>query len=462
MRFGDVKQSVVLAGVLAASSAHAQSVATSCEGCVRAEATLGDDAAAMRALLAKLVRDESLDPGEIELLRRHDNHDDLARLACGEENSGCVDNVRTAIDNAVMSNALPTGSFPPTDPGTCDPYVVSIRSPKTGFGAELATGWQDSALPTDHRTWGYGLEARRRLSNRFGLVGRVARTNGRDAGIDSGRDGRDDDGTGSVSRLFALAGPSLTFAARRGQPPWFGRFDLLAGYTAMTSPGSEDGFVAGVDISYQLAVLAVGVRALQGVGDAADARLVVVHIGPAFGAAPTFSFGGGCPGFEPPEQRSRFGYGFDLALSGFGLGTGIGYMPPTVGLETSYALHPRVQPLARADLLVFLHGDKDRILHQSLLGGARFDLATKDNLGNYTGVFVDVLAGYGWAAVTRPSSADSGAVADIGVGYEIDDNDTVIRLRAHARLGLVPDNEDLRAIFLSMGVDLRPTREIWR
>jgi hypothetical protein len=458
VRFGVVNRLVLVVVAVTAGTASAQEVATTCEGCARAESMLGADLEPMRAVLAKLVAGATLDESDIEMLRRHASYDDLARLACGVDASTCVDQARGAIDQALMPLPLP---LPINDPGTCDPWTATTSSPALGFGAEVQTGWQDSALPTDHRAWGFGFDIRRRVTNGFALVGRFDRTKGRDAGVDLDGDGRDDDGTGGVSRLFALAGPSLRFAMRGRELPWFGQLDVLAGYTAMTSPGSEDGLVAGIDLSYQLAVLRVGVRALKGFGDADDARLLVVHIGPSFGAAPIVRYSGGCSWVETRAQPSRFGYGFDLALSGFGLGTGIGYMPPTVGLETSYAASRRVQPLARADLLVFLHGSKDHVLHQSLLGGLRVDLGSKDHLGNFSGLFVDLLAGYAWAAVTRPSTADSGAVTDVGIGYAIDDKDTVVRLRVHGRFGLAAENEDLRAVFVSMGVDLRATRELW-
>jgi hypothetical protein len=331
-----------------------------------------------------------------------------------------------------------------TDPGTCDPYVIEIRSPKIGYGVELATGWQDSALPNEHRAWGFGLEVQRRLTNRFALVAHAMRTTGRDAGIDLDGNGRDDDGTGAVSRLIAVGGPSLRFALL--QKRWFAQLDLLAGYTVMTSPGSEDGAIGGVDLSYRLAGIQIGVRALQGIGDARDTQLVVAHVGIETGAAPQASYGGGCSWVER-EDKSRTGYGLDIALSGFGLGTGIGYMPPSIGFEAVYPRDLRIAPLARADLLVFLHGNKDHVVEHSLLAGARVDLH---------GPFFDVLAGYGWAAVTRPSSADSGPVADIAIGYAVFDSNVVSRLRLHGRFGLAHDNEDLRAIFASIGFDLRP------
>src|SRR6478735_1977518 len=105
-----------------------------------------------------------------------------------------------------VASAQPSDSHPFQ---TCDPYVVEHRSPRFGAGLEYATGWQDSGAPTDHRAWSLSLEARRRLNARLGIAARVGRSWGRDAVEDADGDGRDDVGTGAITRWSALVGPSL-------------------------------------------------------------------------------------------------------------------------------------------------------------------------------------------------------------------------------------------------------------
>jgi hypothetical protein len=97
------------------------------------------------------------------------------------------------------------------------------------------------------------------------------------------------------------------------------------------------------------------------------------------------------------------------------------------------------------------------------MAGGRIDLSPLTNsYGERRGFFVSLLAGYAWAAVTRPSDAGSGPVADASVGYLYQEYDGMMFARLHARVGLVPENQDLRALFLSAGVELRLDRSSWK
>ena len=135
---------------------------------------------------------------------------------------------------------------------------------------------------------------------------------------------------------------------------------------------------------------------------------------------------------------------------------------PGVGLEGVYLVTPHVQLLARGDLLVFPNGDAHHVLHQSLLGGLRVDFSpTNVRTGFRNGPFIALVAGYGWAAVTRPSTADSGPVLAASVATHPG------RRRRHvatpARSVRTPqDNEDLRALFLSAGFELHLDRRAWQ
>src|SRR5204862_919857 len=104
--------------------------------------------------------------------------------------------------------------------------------------------------------------------------------------------------------------------------------------------------------------------------------------------------------------------------------------------------HPHFQPIVRGDLTVFTHGDADHVLHHSLLAGGRIDLTPEDyNKPERTGPFITLLAGYGWGAVTKPSSAGSGPIFDGSVGYMIQGDDGAGWVRLHGRFGFTPGNE---------------------
>lgn len=347
-------------------------------------------------------------------------------------------------------------------PPACDPYVRTIRSPRTGAGGELATGWQDSAFPSDHRAWSIGLELRRRLSNRFGIVGRVDRSTGRDAGLDVDGDGRDDAATGPITRVSALAGPSVILStAHAERVARYVELDVIAGYARTASQSGEDGLVVGADLSYQLAAVRLGLRALQGTtGDTREARTVLAHFGVVVGAGPNLGYGAGCGRTE--STSSGWALAFDLPLSGYALGTGLGYLAPGFALEGVYRAHAHFQAVVRGDLLVFPNGDADRVLHQTLLAGARFDLTPISDSSVRNGASFVVLAGYALAAATEPTRAGSGPVLDVALGYGSQGDDGAGFVRLHGRFGMTPDTADLRAVFLSAGLELRLDRRRWR
>lgn len=398
---------------------------------------------------------------------------DLARLACNVDESPCVHSVALALDcvsNQGMCRVQPYGLPVPERPQPgCDPWSHTEKARKGGFGAEVITGWQDSAFPNEHRAWGFAFEVRRGFGReqRYGVVGRVGFTRGRDAGVDQDGDGRDDVATGAVNRLFAMGGGSMRFL--RGYTNDAARFlelDALVGYTEMTSPGNENGVVAALDLSYQLAAVRVGLRAEQGVFEARGMQAVLAHLGIVVGPAPARTKSGGCSGFESGRKNTstKLALAIDIPLSGYELGTGIGYSPPFggLGIEGAYRLHPYLQLLGRGDLLVFLNGDEDHVLHHSLLAGARIDLApVEEHTLARRGPFVALLAGYGWGAVTEPAATGSGPVGDVSVGYAYQMDDGMMWARLHGRFGMTKDNEDLRAAFVSVGLELRLDRRSW-
>jgi hypothetical protein len=182
--------------------------------------------------------------------------------------------------------------LPPEPPHTCDPYVGQVRSPKAGFGFDYGTGWQDSAKPVDGRAWSIGIEGRRRVNNRLGVLARVERSTGRDESIDADGDGVDDHSSGSVTRWMGMFGGSLRFGAlsRRDLAGYW----YVDGLVGLSRDGDRSGVMTAMDLSYQVAVMKVGLRVMQGIGDAGEERAALLHAGFMIGAGPTFSYGAGC------------------------------------------------------------------------------------------------------------------------------------------------------------------------
>jgi hypothetical protein len=336
--------------------------------------------------------------------------------------------------------------------------------PMTGFGAELATGWQDSGYPVEGRAWSVGVEGRRRFTRSLGAVGRYDRSKGRDAGFDADGDGRDDVSTGAVTRHALLGGASLVLHDLSvGQVPTYVELDALVGQLWTSSHAGEDGVVAALDLSFQGPLLRTGVRVVRGL-TSDDVTLALFHVGLNYGAwRPTRPRSRCTDGAETAALGTRLAVGLDIPLGGAAIGTGLGVMVPGFGIEAAYHLHQNLDALVRGDLLVFPNGDADRVLHQSVLAGGRIDLSAKGKGAGRVGTFLTVLGGYAFAAVTEPSRAGAGPIADVSLGYGIQEDVAAAWVRVHGRFGVVPDNRDLRAVlFLSVGMELRLDRRRWR
>jgi len=480
-----VEMRVVLALVAMCAVARAQQMP--CEPCVRGEDTLsqlGEHAAGLKRGAMMLLHRQigptqmtpqnqqqiravlgaDADPIASSLSQLSDGQlDDVAAAICGQPSGECTTDVAAqlrciaghcqVIDTQIQDHVV--------EPA-CDPTVKTVSSPKRGLGLDWATGWQDDAKPVDHRMWSIGFEGRARLGQTFGLVGRLDRSTGRDAAEDANRDGRDDLSTGAVTRVSVLAGPSMMFAIARGEdPPRFAQIDLLGGYQWTLARSGEDGLLAGVDLSYYLAVARAGVRVTQGFGDADQARAVVGHVGFVVGAGPNYSYGTGC-GRDEPKSSTRFALALDLPLFGYGLSSQLDYVAPGVGFETDYHVASFLDLMGHADLLWIPNSGRDRTIYQTVLAGGRIDLTNKKGGGTRTGFFTTVGAGYAFAAATEPSTAGSGPVGDVSVAWGGQGDDGMMYIRLHGRFGLTPDNADARLVFVSWGIELRLDRRRWR
>lgn len=378
---------------------------------------------------------------------------------CRSADADCATHLAAALRRVryIEQGYVPGDYVLPSDPpGTCDPYVGHVRSPKFGVGAEYALGLQTSAKPVDGAVWSLGLEARARLRDRIGIVARIDRSAGRDEARDQDGDGRDDDATGKVVRWTTLIGPSLRFATLRDRD--MSRYWQVDGLVGLSRDGDRSGLMSGVDISYELVVARVGVRALQGFGAAGDERAVLLHSGLMFGAGPQFDYGAGC-GQERKQRGSAWAIALDIPLSGYA--SHDGYVTPGFGLEGLWHLHPLFDALVHADLVVTPNGDRERALHQAVLAGARVDLH-KIHGGALREMFWTLAGGYDFVATSSSAAVQSGPIAELSVAWGGQASDGAAYLRLHGRFGVSPDNDKYGALFLSFGMELRLDRDRWR
>lgn len=458
---------------------------TPCAPCARGDAVIAQfSLQPLRALAAELAALELSDPLTLEQyarvveLRRTNaslvrlgavDEADLAAIAaslCGAPSGACTDATAHALrcfaDRCAVD--FPRPGPKPSDvldvPTKCREADLEKPTPPFGLGVDWGTGWQRSRYPTDGRAWSFGISSRWRFGRRLGAVARVDRIAGRDEAIDDNGNGTDDTSTGSITRIAALAGPSIVLDnVRLDDTQRTARLDLLAGYVSTRSQPDESGPAAGFDLAYQLWVMRVGVRVVKGFGDARDATMVLGHFGFLAGSPPLREARDACDPEPSGERSSPFAIGFDIPLGGYGISKQLGYLATGIGVEGYLHLGKSFDLAARADLLLYPGDDRDRVLHQAVLGGMRFDASKRRR---DTGFFSTLLGGYTHGAALTPTRVGSGPIVDLAFAWGGQGDDGAANLRLHARFGLGSDNRDYRAVFLSFGAELRLDPRSWR
>ncbi|HEY5922793.1 MAG TPA: hypothetical protein VIV11_14040 [Kofleriaceae bacterium] len=413
----------------------------------------------LRARTPALVRLGAVDDADLAL---------VAAALCRSTTDACVTPTTRALRCLAERCAV---TLPRADPRvadlvteSCNRYVTQKRSSVFGVGIDWATGWHRSRYPHDGRAWSFGIATRLRITNKIGAVARFDRVAGRDAAEDVDGNGRDDMSTGSITRLFALGGPSFILDFTRFEnTARYLRLDVLGGYVATRSQPDEDGPAAGFDLAYHLWTIRTGVRYVQGFGDAREASTVLAHLGFVAGASPEYSRGANCSGeAQEADRSSRLAIGLDLPVGGYGLTSQLGYLAIGLGFEAKWYLSRSFDVVTRADMLVFPRYDQDRVIHQAVLGGLRIDHGKDTERSSRSGWFTTVLAGYSHGAGIRPTTAGTGPIADVSLAWGGQGKEGAGWLRLHARFGLTPENIDYRVLLFSLGFELRFDPRRWR
>lgn len=346
-------------------------------------------------------------------------------------------------------------------PANCHQYSTIRRSPPFGLGLDWGTGWQRSQYPTDGHAWSFGIEGRMRFGRRFGAVARVDRIAGRDEATDADHNGKDDISTGSITRITTLVGPSFVLDNTRYDDTTRSlKLDLLGGYVFTRSQPNESGLAAGFDLGFQISIVRLGVRFVQGFGDADHATMLLAHLGILAGSAPPYRDATDC-GAAAATRSSRLALGFDIPIAGYGISEQLGYLSTGLAVETLVHLSPSFDAMARADLLLYPGHDRDRVIHQAVLAGVRIDHGSHRHHSD-TGFFSTVTGGYSYGSGLTPTTTGSGPIVDLSFAWGGQGTDGAGYLRLHGRFGVGPDNLDYRAIFLSAGFELRFDPRSWR
>jgi hypothetical protein len=478
---------LAIAGVLALAAYPASAQPTPCDACVRGDAVLDRFSLhAVRSFAAELAALSLGDPLTAEeyaqvialRLRSPDflrigavDDADLALIAsslCHAASNACTTTTAHALrclaDRCEVSLPMPDPrkADVPVLPEECNRYDSHKASSRIGLGFDWGTGVQTSRYPTDGHAWTFGIESRLRVTNRIGAVARIDRYGGRDEAVDLDDNGKDDRSTGGITRVSALGGPSFILADRDFEDDTrrFLRLDVLGGYLATRSQTEEHGPAAGLDLGYQLSVVRVGMRVVHTFADGRDPTILLGHLGIIVGGGPEYRDDFDCNASRV-YHRSRLALAIDLPLGGGAILSDLGYMATGFAFETIWHLHRRFDAIARADVLLFPGDKRDRVLHHAALAGLRIDLRSEKKWSSHIGWSTTVMGGYSHEAGLTPTSAGSGPIVDVSLGWGGQDRDGAGAIRLHARAGVTPDNVDYFVLFLSGSFELRFDRTAW-
>ena len=143
------------------------------------------------------------------------------------------------------------------------------------------------------------------------------------------------------------------------------------------------------------------------------------------------------------RRGPRVGLGMHLILTGWGFAEHAGPMLPGAAIELPVLIAEPLVAVARYDFLWFPALDAPAFVAQTVLGGLQYL-----HLGSLP-VGIGALAGYTVVDGKSPRIVDGGPVVDGGVFYWLDQ--LGVHLGLHGRLGLASQNQELRAVYASLG-----------
>jgi hypothetical protein len=189
--------------------------------------------------------------------------------------------------------------------------------------------------------------------------------------------------------------------------------------------------------------------------------MLLGHLGFVDGAAPQYRDDTDC-GEDTVVRSSRLALGFELPLTGYGLADELGYLATGFAIEGIWKLTSAFDAMTRADVLWFPGDQHDRVIHQAVLAGVRIDHSPRTGHSWNTGFFSTVLAGYSLGALLTPTTTGSGPIMDVSFAWGAQASELAGYMRLHGRFGISPDNVDYRAVFLSLGFEMRFDPRRWR
>ncbi len=348
---------------------------------------------------------------------------------------------------------------PPIEPqemDTCDPYAPDepvLPFLRVGLDLLLGTQWNEPAV--DHGAVGLAIGLDVPIVEPLLIGARASYVTGGDEGVDGDGDFEDDVDSDNLHSLIATAGPRL----RLGSNDHYWGLAALeiavgAGAIASLGGGGSPGPALEGGIRLLRGPTHLGIAVTKGLGDAADFATVMVAAGIDIGGVPEPSFvPNGCnEAPEPGGPPTPFGFRAELVLLSAALHERGGVGPPGLAFVGTLPLTTWLDLVARTDAAYYPGYPGDGLVSYAGVLGLRVQPIPRAARAFFFGV----ASGYAVSFGTQPRAFEDGPVVDIDASYELNEPNDQGGFYAgvRARFGVIDANEDLRALFVTLGVEL--------
>jgi hypothetical protein len=371
--------------------------------------------------------------------------DAMAHVECRILRSDCAATAEGAITSATWREAeacVRQAMAPMSRVGPCprpepisDPVAPS-PPPALRAGVDLGSGWQfdDEELQKPLLLMGVSTDWRIVPALTVGI--RVGYLGAAGNAVDLDHDGSRETNTANLHALET----SLRTRFRLGDE--VRRLELEAALTRRFVIGGEipSHFAWDVGAIVFLARFGIGVRyarALEGTR-VNNAVLVTTERNTPLDVDPRGMFGSGSASKSP-----RVGLGLHALVTGWGFAEHVGPLLPGAAIELPVSFGGPIAPVVRYDVMWFPALDASAFVAQSVLAGVDYL-----QFGDLP-VGCDVLLGYSVVDGSSPRVIDGGPVVDGGVFYWLDP--LGVHLGLNGRFGVTERNQELRALYLSLG-----------
>jgi hypothetical protein len=314
--------------------------------------------------------------------------------------------------------------------------VAPPPPPPSRAGFDLGAGWQFGGAPWQHPVLTTGASIDWRVVPALAVGARLGYLAAAGDAVDLDGDGRRET---NRNNLHALE-PAVRVRLRLGDAARRLELESAVGYRLLLSSDAPNHLTAGLGATLYLSSFGLGVRYIRALqGSALNDAVFVVSERSTPLDVETGAAHPGASRFDVP----RIGLGLHAIAGGWGFSEHLGPILPGVAIELLVSLAGPLAAVVRYDALWFPGLEASAIVAQTVLGGLQYLRVAQLPFG------FGAMLGHAVAAGTAPRVAEGGPIVDGGGWYWLDD--LGLHLGLHGRVGVAPQNRELRAVYVSLG-----------